>query len=651
MATKFSVETVFKATDKVSGVLARMSSNVTRFADKAERSLNRVNAGLNNTSAAIGNGVKATAAAAAASGATLASITRTGADFEQQITSAAVKMGVAVSETSEEFKLLNETALALGASTEFSASQAATALKGLGAAGFNAKTAVSSLPVILDLASSAELGLEESTAILLDTLGQFGLRTEDPIKQAVLMSKAVDSVTKSANLANLTVPEVAEALKQVGPVSKAAGASLETTNALIVALAEGGKRGGEAGTALRAVFTRLQAPVGEAAKVLGRLGVQTRDSSGNMLDVIDILGTLDKSLEGLGTAEKGEILKRIFGEEPIAAVNILLAKGSKELDKYASEIDGAGGITKKFADILRGTTQADINNMSSAIEGLTITLFDLNKDGIRQALSGFTAWIGGVDKALLANKELGKSVGQDVFSAVVNLAKVIAALVAWMIVLKVVSVATTTAIIAFRIASATAAAVTWAWAAATAAMPAILATARAAMLAFNIALWANPIGVVVGGIAALIAIGGLLIANWDKVSAFFSELWGGIKWAFTTAIDGIMAVVNPFIAVIDSVRSIWDQLRGTISQPIEAKINASTKGFNLVTGAPLAETATTETATAGMGVIGPQEGIMRSINENRSSAEITLRNETNARAEVSQQRGPMSLQVANSGAF
>lgn len=635
MATKFSVETIFKAIDKVTGPLNRMSSSVTRFADKAERSLGRVNKGLNATSSAIGNGVKATAAAAAASGAVLAKVTKTGADFEQQITNAAAKFPGEIRRGSEAFAELEAAARQVGASTEFSASQAAGAIDFLAMAGFDAQQSIGALPKIVDLATAANLDLATASDIASDALGQFNMTSKDSEEQTRNLSRIMDVMAKTAVTANTTVDSLFETFKQSAPVATAAGQSIETLSALAGTLANAGIKSSQSGTALRAVLTRLQAPAGDAAKLIRRLGIQTRDSEGNMLDIIDVLGQMGKTLDGMGTGQRAEILKTIFGEEPIAAVNVLLAAGSKELGRYRGQLEQAAGSSTRLAAVMRDTTSADINGMTSAIEGLTITLFDLNREGIREGLSGFTSWIRKIDQTLQSNDELGKSVGQDVFNAVVNLGKAIVALIAVMIALKVASAVTTAVMVAFRVASILVTAATWAWNVAVAALPAVLAAARVAILAFNIALWANPIGVVIGAIGALIAIGALLVANWDKVTEFFSALWDGVKTAFFTAIDAIMAVVNPFIEVINSIRNIWDKLRGTVSQPIEAEI---TTRQNVIT-------------TAGDGVISPQEGIMRSINENRSSAEVTLRNETNTRAEVSQQRGPINLQIANSGAF
>lgn len=634
MATKFAVETIFKAVDRISGPLTRMTSSVNRFANSSERSLGRVNKSLDRTRSSVTAGVKATTAAAAVGGAALAKVTQTGAEFEQQITNAAAKFPGEVRRGTKAFEDLSDAARQVGSATEFSASQAAGALNFLAMAGFDADQSIGALPKIVDLATAANLDLASAADIASDALGQFNLTSKDSEKQTANLSRIMDVMSKTATSANVTVEQLFETFKDAGPVATAAGASIETVSALTGELANAGIKGGRAGTALRAVFGRLQAPVGAAAQVLNRLGIETRDSAGNMLDVVDILGTLDKSLAKFGTAEKAEILKTVFGEEPIAAVNVLLTAGSKKLNAYRKQLENTAGSTKKLADVIRDTTQADINGMNSAIEGLTISLFSTNRDGIRHVLSGFTEWIRTIDKAIQSNAELGKSIGRDLFKTIVELAKAVGVLIVAIIAMKVASIATSAAIVVFRAVSIAATAATWAWNAAVGAMPAILATARAAVLAFGIALTLNPIGIIITAIGALIAIVSLLILNWERVSTFFVDLWATIGNAFNTAIDGVMAAINPFLNVIDSVRSIWDQLRGTVSQPINAEINTKQ---NIL--------------TAGDGVASPQEAITRSINENRNSAEVTLRNDTNSIAEINQRTKGMNLNILNSGTF
>jgi TP901 family phage tail tape measure protein len=630
-------------------------------------------------------------------------MTNVGADFEQQITNAAAKFPGEIRRGTEAFTQLENKAREVGATTEFSASQAAGAIDFLAMAGFDAQQSIGALPRIVDLATAANLDLATASDIASDALGQFNMTSEDSEQQTRNLARIMDVMVKTATTANTTVDGLFETYKQAAPVATAAGQSIETLNALTGTLANSGIKASQAGTTLRAVFGRLQAPTGEAAKVIDRLGIQTRDSAGDMLDVIDVLGQMGAKLDGFGTSQRAEILKKVFGEEPIAGVNILLAAGAKELDAYRKQLEGAAGSSSKLASIIRDTTSADLKGMSSALEGVTLTLFDFNKVAIREGIQGVTGWLRTVNDALQGNRALGESLGKDVFNAVVSLAKVIGILITATVALKVASIATSTALVALKVATVTLKIATvaltpviWllsaafkalriaaiattvatvAWAAIMSAAAPVLATLRAAVLAFNIVLAANPIGAVVVAVGTLVAAAGLLIANWDSVADFFVGIWDSVGSAFSTAVDSIMTVVSPFLEVAGSVQSIWEKLTGVFDEPLKPTVEPiqapevpgsvipvnfeqpssiqapEVPGSVIPVNFEQPSSIQAPGVDPGVNVISPQEDIVRSISERRDTAEITLRNETGSTAEVSKRSGVADIKIINSGGF
>jgi hypothetical protein len=296
-----------------------------------------------------------------------------------------------------------------------------------------------------------------------------------------------------------------------------------------------------------------------------------------------------------------------------------------------------------------------------------------------------------------------------------DLAIVLGSIVAAQVALKTAIVATRVAMVAWSASAAIVKGSTIAWSAASVALSATLGAVRVAVLAFNLALAANPIGLIVKLIGSLVAAGTLLWQNWGSIAGLFAGMWDSIGETFRAGIDSVMALTSPFMAVADSIGSIWGKLVGTPDADLSANVNITPTWGELV-GTPGADLSANVGAaptwgklvgtpdedlsanvnitpiwgksvgtpdadlsanvnitpiwgksvgtpdedlsanvgaarTASDGVISPQESIVRSINENKSSAEVTLRNETDAKAEVSQQRGPMNLQIANSGAF
>jgi len=213
-------------------------------------------------------------------------------------------------------------------------------------------------------------------------------------------------------------------------------------------------------------------------------------------------------------------------------------------------------------------------------------------------------------------------------------------------------------------------AATAAWAAITKAAAASMAFLRGVILAVNIAMYANPIGLVIAAVVALIGVAGLLIANWGQVGAFFAGLWDGIVAKFTATVEKITGIFSGVTDLFGSIGDLinFDSIFGGLVSSAEKALSDILGIFSGVqdafravgdffgfggdaeTPAPRAP-AEAAPAAAGDGVSSPQEGIVRSLNEYRCTAEVTLRNETGARAEVTQQSGAMSIHIDNSGAF
>lgn len=92
--------------------------------------------------------------------------------------------------------------------------------------------------------------------------------------------------------------------------------------------------------------------------------------------------------------------------------------------------------------------------------------------------------------------------------------------------------------------------------------------ATAAQWAWNVAMGANPIGLVILAIAALIAIIWLLVANWDSVSEAGTRAWEWIQSAWSNAgewFTGIgQSIRDTFAGAFNSVASLWNSTIGSL---------------------------------------------------------------------------------------
>lgn len=318
-----------------------------------------------------------------------------GMDFDAQMSK--VQALTRLEKESADYAMLRAQALELGASTMFSATEAAQGQAFLAMAGFDPKAIKGAMPGLLDMAKAGDLDLGRTADISSNILSAFGI---DPNK----MGNVADTLTKVFTTSNVNLEMLGNTMSYVGPVARAAGVDLETTAAMAGLLGNVGIQGEKGGTALRAMLLRLSAPTGGAAKMLDKLKVKTRDAQGNVRNVMEVLADLAKQTEKMGSAQKLEALKTIFGEEPAAAMTELLSQaGAGGILEYLNKVRDSAGAAGKTAGIMADNLTGDLDEMSSTWEDVRISLFDANQGEIRAWAQTITAGIRSVGDWFKAN--------------------------------------------------------------------------------------------------------------------------------------------------------------------------------------------------------------------------------------------------------
>lgn len=262
----------------------------------------------------------------------------------------------------------------MGATTQFSASQAAEAMGVLATGGFRAQEQIDSLRGTLDLAAAGKVEMAEAAEISVVALRGFNL-------EAAEAGRVADVLTNTFTSSNTAVSDIGEALKYVAPVASAAGVEIEKVSAMVGELGNVGIRGSQAGTSIRAMLTRLQAPSDKKAKsALSYLGINPKDKAGNLKPIESILADIDKAMDkrfgvGKGKAKRAALLKAIFGEEAAAGAQALIkSAGAGDLQKLIESNMNAGGTAGKVAEtMMKGATGASLE-MKSALEELYLTI-------------------------------------------------------------------------------------------------------------------------------------------------------------------------------------------------------------------------------------------------------------------------------------
>lgn len=368
---EYAVATAFTARDRITGAFRAMGRGAGVFENKATKSFRNVGRAGSRVGSIIKGiiGAQLITRGVAALTQGLRTVTTEFIGFDQAVTSASSKfkdLDLATEAGQKTLKALGRTARDVGAVTQFTAGQAAEGLDFLAMAGFNVEQAMISLAPTVDLATVGQLDLGRATDIASDSLGAFGLMTEDTNALQENFTRLNDVMALTMSRTNTNMEDMFESIKKGAPAFTAAGQSMESFNTLLGAMANSGVKGSESGTVLRNMMIRLSKPTGEAKKILSKLGVVTQDSVGNFRDIVDILGDFEVGLKGMGTAQKTAALSTIFGTRAVTGVNILLGEGTDKLRAFRNELINSGGASKKMADIIRRSLQNRLAALRSA---------------------------------------------------------------------------------------------------------------------------------------------------------------------------------------------------------------------------------------------------------------------------------------------
>lgn len=527
MVREFPLATVLTARDAASPKLRALSAT-------AQQLGNRLQSVGRTMSTAV-------AAPAAALG---FSIGKTVIGFESSMN----RVQALTNATGEEFAKLNEKALQIGESTQFSASEAAEGMALLALQGNTTSEILSSLGSAMNLAGAGQMQIGEAVMIMSSGLNQFGMDASEAAKMA-------DILAYTASTSATDVRQLGNAMEVVGAISRSAGVSLSETNAILGALADQGKRGEKAGTALKGVMERLLNPVGEASKSLQRLGIDPAGLVGADGKLVSLTDTLVRLSDAAATP--GDLFK-IFGAEASSAVASLMGELEKEgsgalaLRRTNIELNSLGSAAKHNEANMQGLGGAWKNLMSKAESlrlaigeaGLTDTLTKL-----ADRLGEVIVWVKNLSPETIQTATNIVGWTSAISLATVALAPLVGAVSMTITVfgwLKIATLGLTKGLVFLAMKGLPTVAIGLFHFAMGAAGLARTLTSLVipAVLRFGVALMANPIGLAVTAIAGLIVAGIALWKNWDRVAAGLASAWDWIKDTFVDGISWIAKKLN-----------------------------------------------------------------------------------------------------------
>ncbi|AKL96619.1 tape measure protein [Clostridium aceticum] len=302
------------------------------------------------------------------------------AEYEDSMKQVQATMGLTGEEGEEAFNKLSDAAKEAGATTKFSATEAAGALNYLALAGYDVEKSIEALPTVLNLAAAGGLDLAYASDLVTDSMSALGLESEK-------LDSFVDELAKTSQKSNTSIAQLGEGILTVGGTAKILAGGTAELNTHLGILADNGIKGAEGGTALRNVILSLTAPTNKAAGALKNLGVEVGDAEGNLRPLNEVFKDLDASLAGMSDIEKTNVLNDIFNKVDLKSVNALLANSGERFDELSGYILEAEGAAQQMADTMEGGLAGSIRSLRSAYEGLQIVVGE-QFAGIAQAVVG-----------------------------------------------------------------------------------------------------------------------------------------------------------------------------------------------------------------------------------------------------------------------
>ena len=421
---------------------------------------------------------------------------------------------------------LSELAKKMGAETAFSASECAEALNYLALAGYDTQQMCDTLPTVLNLAAAGGIDLASASDMVTDAMSALGMGVDEA-------ETMVDQMAKTASTTNTSVAQLGDGILTIGATAKSVKGGTAELNTALGILANNGIKGAEGGTHLRNVILSLQNPTDKAAASMEKLGVDVYDSEGNMRSLNDILGDLNKSMDGMTSAEKSNIISTIFNKTDLASVNALLANTGSTWDDLQQSITDSGGAAQQMADTQLDNLQGQLTILKSALEGLAISFGELLMPAIKQIVGWvqmFVDWLNGMDEGTK--------------KVIVTVALLAAALGPVLIVVgKVISAVGTIMTVVPKTAG-------------------VINTVKTAFAALNTTMLATPIVLVIAAITALVAAFIYLWNNCEEFREFWINLWEQIKETAVAVWEGLKAF---FLAVWEAIsaaaKTIWEGIK------------------------------------------------------------------------------------------
>jgi TP901 family phage tail tape measure protein len=316
--------------------------------------------------------------------------TKLGLDFQAAMS----EVGAISGATGDDLAILEKKARDMGATTKFSASDAADGLKYMAMAGWDTSAMLEGLDGVLALAAASGEDLGMVSDIVTDSMTAFGLQAKEAGHFADVLAKASSS-------SNTNVGLMGETFKYVAPLAGSLGYSIEDTALAVGLMANAGIKGSQSGTALRSMITRLVKPTKESAEAIAALGIEITNADGTMKPLVQVMEELRGSFNGLNPEQQAFYAAQIAGQEAMSGFLAIVNASDGDFNKLRDNINNATGSAKEMSDMMQNNLKGRWEEFKSGLEEAALQIYDLLLPSLEKWLAkgqAFIDWFQGLDE-------------------------------------------------------------------------------------------------------------------------------------------------------------------------------------------------------------------------------------------------------------
>lgn len=368
---------------------------------------NAASSGYNNATGAI-------TAAAGAAGVSLSvgSAVSNYASFEQGMSEVKAISGA----TEDEFTALTQKAQEMGATTKFTATESAEAMKYMAMAGWKSEDMISGIGGIMNLAAASGEDLGSTSDIVTDALTAFGLSAKDS-------GHFADVLARTSADSNTDVSKMGQSFKYAATMAGAMGYSIEDTATMLGVMASSGVKESMAGTALRRAISGMAAPTKSAQEAMDKYGISLTDENGNMKSLKGVMDNVRSSLGGLSEIEQNAAVKTIFGQQAMAGMLAIINASEDDYDALSESIHNCDGAADEMAATMLDNLTGSVTLFQSAFEGVQDTFGKRLEPYLRSVVDSLTDLMPDVSDAIttiMDEVDAKASVLKDKWGAMTN---------------------------------------------------------------------------------------------------------------------------------------------------------------------------------------------------------------------------------------